>query len=84
MKKNILFSVIIFFAILDNCIGADNINVDDINAKYVILMDYDTDEILYQKNINDITAPSSMTKMMTAYVIFDMLENGEININDKF
>jgi D-alanyl-D-alanine carboxypeptidase (penicillin-binding protein 5/6) len=81
MKKFILLLIFIFFTILaqNDCIGAD-----DVNANYVMLMDYDTDEILYQKNINEISFPSSMTKMMTAYIIFDMLENGEIDINDKF
>jgi D-alanyl-D-alanine carboxypeptidase (penicillin-binding protein 5/6) len=56
----------------------------EVEAESAILVDYDTDEILYQKNVNEIAAPSSMTKIMTAYVIFEMLENGEININDKF
>ncbi len=55
-----------------------------ITSKNAILMDYNTGDILYQKNMDEIIAPSSMTKIMTAYVIFDMLENKEININDKF
>lgn len=66
------------YNVLDNQL--DNL----ITSKNAILMDFNTGEILYQKNMNEIIAPSSMTKIMTAYLIFDMLENKEININDKF
>lgn len=70
---------------INNIVDNIAINLDDnIKSNYVILMDYDTGEILYQKNMNEISAPSSMTKIMTAYVIFNMLENKKININDKF
>ena len=56
----------------------------DIEAKYAVLLDYDTMDILYKKNMNEITAPSSTTKLMTAYIIFDLLEENKINLNDKF
>ena len=42
-----------------------------------------TDSRLYAKNADDRMAPSSMTKIMTAYVVFDAIKNGEIQLNDK-
>ena len=53
----------------------------DIEAKYAVLLDYDTMDILYKKNMNEITAPSSTTKLMTAYIIFDLLEENKRNLN---
>ncbi len=56
----------------------------DIASNYAVLMDFDTGEVLFEKNKDEISAPSSMTKIMTAYVIFELIESGSININDKF
>ncbi|WP_230656418.1 D-alanyl-D-alanine carboxypeptidase family protein [Psychrobacter sp. I-STPA10] len=47
------------------------------NAAYV-LMDYDTGEILAQKNANTPLPPASLTKMMTSYIIEDKLISGEL------
>ena len=54
------------------------------NAKYAIILDYNNNEVIYKKNSNDITTPSSMTKVMTAYLIFDLLKEGKISLNDTF
>lgn len=53
-------------------------------AKYAIILDYNNNEILYKKNSDEITTPSSMTKVMTAYLIFDLLKDGKIKLNDTF
>lgn len=79
MKKVILLSFYIFF-----CKTLFAFETIDNTIKYGVLMDFDTGEILYEKNKNEITAPSSTTKIMTAYVIFDMLEEGKFSLNDKF
>lgn len=81
MKKTTLL-FFLFFIFYSNIIFALESIEDDI--KYAVLMDYDTSEILYEKNKDEITAPSSTTKIMTAYVIFDMLESGKFTLNDKF
>lgn len=77
MKKIIL--LFIFIIIFTN-----NSEAIDIDANYAILMDYDTNDIIFAKNINEITAPSSTTKIMTSYIIFDLLENNKLSLDDKF
>lgn len=66
--------------------NADSLAAKSINitSDYAVLTDFDTGEILYEKNKDEISAPSSMTKIMTAYIIFELIESGNININDKF
>jgi D-alanyl-D-alanine carboxypeptidase (penicillin-binding protein 5/6) len=54
-----------------------------IKANYLLLMDQDTKEVLLEKNADTKVAPSSMTKLMTAYVIFDQLEKGTINLTNQ-
>ena len=51
------------------------------NTAYV-LMDYDTGEILAQKNANIPLPPASLTKMMTSYIIEEKLNSGELKEDD--
>lgn len=52
-------------------------------AKQAVLLDYESGEILYSKNENEKAFPSSMTKIMTAYLIFEDLESGKLKTTDK-
>ncbi|MEM1389475.1 MAG: D-alanyl-D-alanine carboxypeptidase family protein [Pseudomonadota bacterium] len=56
----------------------------DTPAEHAVIMDFETGEILYSKNGDTPMIPASMTKMMTAHVVFDRLERGEINLDDTF
>tara|TARA_A100001015_G_scaffold283236_1_gene348362 strand:- start:88 stop:1311 length:1224 start_codon:yes stop_codon:yes gene_type:complete len=53
------------------------------NHKYLLLIDKDTKEILLEKNSHTRVAPSSMTKLMTAYVVFDQIKKGNIKLNSR-
>lgn len=56
----------------------------DSAAKHAIIIDYNNYNIVYKKNSDQITTPSSMTKVMTAYLIFDLLKEGNIKLDDTF
>ncbi|MDR3290191.1 MAG: D-alanyl-D-alanine carboxypeptidase [Rickettsiales bacterium] len=56
----------------------------ELNSKYAVLMDFDTGEILYEKSALEKTNPSSMTKIMTTYLIFEKLNDGIITLKDEF
>ena len=53
------------------------------NANYYLLIDADTSEILKSRNINEKISPSSMTKLMTAYVVFDQVKKGNVNLQNR-
>ena len=53
-------------------------------AKQAYMIDYDTGTVLFEKNANERMPTSSMSKVMTAYVIFDALKNKQISLNDSF
>ena len=56
----------------------------DIQARTAILQDYLSGEILYEKDPDKSIYPASMTKIMTAIIAFDLIERGELNLDDKF
>ena len=53
-------------------------------AKQVILYDHETKKVLFEKNSNDPMKPASMAKIMTAYIVFDRLQEGSLSLDDKF
>ena len=56
----------------------------DIKAPTVILQDFLTGEILFEKDADRSIYPASMTKIMTSIIAFDLIKNGEISLDDKF
>ncbi|WP_435980260.1 D-alanyl-D-alanine carboxypeptidase family protein [Psychrobacter sp. DM4] len=52
------------------------------NTAYV-LMDYNTGEILAQKNANQPLPPASLTKMMTSYIIEQRLASNDLSEDDQ-
>ena len=52
------------------------------NTAYV-LMDYNTGEILAQKNANQSLPPASLTKMMTSYIIEQRLASGDLKEDEQ-
>ena len=53
-------------------------------VKQAILMDANTGKILFEKDAYTPMYPSSMTKIMTAYMIFDQLKQGRLKLDDTF
>ena len=56
----------------------------DIKASTVILQDYLSGEIIYEKNPDQKIYPASMTKIMTSIIAFELIKNGELSLSDKF
>ena len=53
-------------------------------AKQVILYDHELKIVLFEKNSNDLMKPASMAKIMTAYIVFDRIQEGSLDLEDKF
>ncbi|MDH3701474.1 MAG: D-alanyl-D-alanine carboxypeptidase [Alphaproteobacteria bacterium] len=51
-------------------------------AKQVIIVDYDTGTELFAKAADAPMEPASMTKMMTVYLLFEQLKNGNLSLED--
>lgn len=55
----------------------------DSPASHAVIMDHETGAILWSKNGSEPMVPASMTKMMTAYLVFTLIERGEIALTDR-
>ena len=83
MKKIIItfFSVLIISL---SCIT--NINAEELdltpNSKSSILIEFNTGEVLYEKNKDEKLPPASMTKIASLLLIFENIDNKNISIND--
>ena len=53
----------------------------DTAARWAIITDYNTGATLLDKDADVPMPPSSMTKLMTAYVIYGLLKAGRLNLN---
>ena len=56
----------------------------NIKARTGILVDYHSDEVLYQMDPDVQIYPASMTKIMTAIIAFDLLKKNQLSLDDKF
>lgn len=52
-------------------------------AREAILLDYDTGQVLFEKNADTRTPPSSMSKLMTVYMVFDRIQKGTLKLSDE-
>lgn len=51
------------------------------SAKQAIVVDYETGLVLYEKNADEQMPTSSMSKVMTIYMVFDALKNGSLTLD---
>lgn len=53
-------------------------------AKQAILVDLGSDTVLFEKNADEKMPTSSMSKVMTAYMVFEALKEGRLKVSDEF
>ena len=81
MIKKILYIItILLTSIVTNTTAAKF----DIKASTVILQDYSSGEILFEKDADREIYPASMTKIMTSIIAFELIEKGDLSLDDKF
>ena len=74
----------ISFVILLTLFFINNSFSFDIKARTAILQDFSSGKILFEKEPDREIYPASMTKIMTSIIAFDLLKNGELNLDDTF
>ena len=53
------------------------------SATEAIVIDVETGAVLFEKDADKLTPPSSMTKIMTMYLVFERLKDGSLSLDDK-
>ena len=78
MTRFLLFFVFLF-NFYSNILANPNINV-----RTGILMDYHSEEILYELDPDAQIYPASMTKIMTSIIAFDLINKNKLSLDDTF
>jgi D-alanyl-D-alanine carboxypeptidase (penicillin-binding protein 5/6) len=68
------------FLILGTSAEAETI---DTQARQAIIVDANTGTVLMEKNADELMTPSSMSKLMTVYMVFDRLKTGSLKMTDE-
>ena len=55
----------------------------DTAAKWAFVLDYNSGAILLDKDANATMPPSSMTKLMTMYIVYGLLKSGRLSLNQE-
>ena len=56
----------------------------DADAPTAILIEASSGSVLFEKNADELRAPSSMMKLMTAEVVFHAVQQGDIKLTDEY
>ena len=88
MHKSLLIKGILLlwlqgFFVLSEAHGKDVVTPPPHAANQLLLMDTTTGEVLVEKNADLSMIPSSMTKILTAYVVFMKLREGQLTLDQK-
>jgi D-alanyl-D-alanine carboxypeptidase (penicillin-binding protein 5/6) len=59
-------------------------NAFDGDAPTAILIEASSGSVLFEKNADELRAPSSMMKLMTAEVVFNALRKGDVKLTDEY
>lgn len=77
MKKYIMTLVTTLLFTLTPIVWADNF---DVGAKHAIAVDATTGKILYEKDANQPVEVASITKLLTAYLVYEAIHQGKFTL----
>lgn len=81
MKHAFLIALLLFIPLIAQAAFVPQ--APDIKASSYVLMDYASGDILAARKPNQQEAPASLTKLMTMYITFDLLQKGRLHLDDK-
>ena len=75
---------LMFFIAVLALVPAATAQLIDSEASHAVILDHETGEVLWEKNGDELMIPASMTKMMTAHLVFDRVKSGELEFDQTF
>ncbi len=74
----------ILFLLLTVSVHAQQLQAPEVAARAYLLLDVSAHQVLAEKGADDPVEPASLTKLMTAYLVFDALRLKKINMTQTF
>jgi len=79
-----LFRILTALIIFSSTVTAKLVPPIDVNARQLLIIDDDTNTVLFEHDADQKMSPSSMTKILTAYLVFEQIKAGKISLDTKF
>jgi len=76
--KKILISKILLIVLV-----LTTLTVNLYAKKAAIVVDFQTNQVLFEKNADTKNYPASLTKIMTLYIVFDQIKKGKLKYEDE-
>ena len=89
MKKSRLLSLFLSLVLITGLLttfasassGSAILDEMDVNAKAAVLVDPNTNEVLYEKNAHEKMYPASITKVMTCLLTLEAVDEGKLSLD---
>ncbi len=84
MKKFKFLSLVLICLLAASLFPVSALAVDEpeVDAYAAVLMDADSGEVYFVKNADERIQPASTTKLVTAFLVVEAIERGDIGLND--
>jgi len=85
MCSRVIYPFLFLLALVNPALAADQILIPappELGAKAYILVDHNSGRVLAENNADQRLEPASLTKIMTAYVVFRELAKGNLKLQD--
>ena len=86
MKNRRFYSLFLIVSLISSLLLSTGVSAQEeyeANAEAAILVEAATGEILYEKNMHQKQYPASITKVMTALLVLEAVERGELSLSDS-
>ena len=80
MRQKIIFFLLFLIIVLPQV----GLKAMELHSQQAYLIDLSTNTVLFEKKADDPVPPSSMCKIMTAYMVFKELKEGRLMMTDRF
>lgn len=85
MRSRVFSLLLLLVALLHSAFAAEQILIPappELGAKAFVLVDFNSGRVLAESNADQRLEPASLTKIMTAYVVFRELSKGNLKLDD--
>ena len=80
---SLFFALLLTFSLASPALAAEEEDGPfEVEAKAALLVDPDTDEVLYERNIHERRPPASLTKVMTCLLVLEAVDSGALRMGD--
>ena len=83
MTRRFIFALAAASLVVSSAVGAQPLQPPEVAARQYILLDLTTGQTLAERDADSATDPASLTKLMTAYVVFGALRDKKLALEQQ-